>query len=137
MKNREVFIMLDKLFNELWHEGYIYETDENGYNMSYGELIAIQDEFEKTLLDEVKSCTDFESAAETLKDMMCCGDDVRIFFYTEPYDDFDYYIEDDGTVELYNVPETLREFFEELKEDYEDKHRVYEDEEDEEFEMEM
>lgn len=130
--------MLDKLFNELRDAGYIYETNENGRNMSYGEYAAVNAAFENMLLAEVKGCTDFESAAEELKELTDCSDDVRCFFYVEEYEDFDYEIDEDtGTVELYNVPETLREFFEELKEDYEDKHRVYEDEEDEEWEMEM
>lgn len=130
--------VLDKLFNELWHEDYIYiEPDENGYDMSYGEYAAIQDEFEKTLLNEVLSHHELEDAAEALKDMVCCSDDVRVFFDTEEYDDFDYYIEDDGTVELYSVPSTLKEFFETLKEEYEDQHRVYEDGEDEEWDMEI
>ena len=128
--------MLDKLFDELRDEGFIYDTDENGHQMSYGEYAAVNQAFEETLLEEVQSYTDFESAADALKDLMDCSDDVRCFFYAEQYDNFDYYIEEDGTVELYSVPETLKDFFEELKERYEDEHRI-EEEEDEEWDMEI
>lgn len=128
--------MLDKLFNDLRDDGFIYDTDENGYNMSYGEYAAVNEAFENLLLEEVKSCYDFEEAVEELKNLLDCSDDVRCFFYAEEYEDFDYEIDDEtGTVELYNVPEKLKEFFEELKEEYEEEHRVYENEEDEEWDM--
>lgn len=127
--------MLNKLFHELWEDGYIYDTDENGYNMSYGEYAAVNDAFENTLLEEVKSYTDFEEAADKLKELTDCSDDVRIFFNMEEYDNFNYYINDDGTIEMWSVPETLKDFFEGLKEEYEEEHRVYEDEEDEEWDM--
>lgn len=126
---REVNIMLDKLFDELRDEGFIYDTDENGLCMSYGEYAAVNQAFEEALLEEVQSYTDFESAADALKDLMDCSDDVRCFFYTEQYEDFDYSIEDDGTIDMWNVPETLKDLFEELKERYDDEHRIEEDEE--------
>lgn len=127
--------MLDKLFNDLRDDGFIYDTDENGYNMSYGEYAAVNDAFENTLLEEVKSYTGFEEAADKLKELTDCSDDVRIFFNMEEYDNFNYYINDDGTIEMWSVPESLKEFFEELKEEYEEEHRVYENEEDEEWDM--
>ena len=129
--------MLDKLFNELRDAGHIYETNENGRTMSYGEYAAVNTAFENKLLKAVKSCYDFEEAAEELKELVDCSDDVRAFFYVEEYEDFDYEIDEEtGTVDMYNVPEKLKEHFEELKEQYEDLHRVYENE-DEEFEMEI
>ena len=130
--------MLDRLFNDLRDDGFIYDTDENGHQMSYGEYAAINEAFENLLLNEVKSCYDFEEAAETLKDLVDCSDDVRCFFYVEEYEDFDYDIDEDtGTVDMYNVPDTLKEFFEELKEKYDEEHRVYEYEEEEEWDMEI
>ena len=130
--------MLDKLFNDLRDDGFIYDTDENGHQMSYGEYAAVNEAFENKLLNELKSCYDFEEAAETLKELTDCSDDVRCFFYIEEYEDFDYEIDEEtGTVDMYNVPETLREHFEDLKERYEDIHRVYEDEEDEEWDIEI
>jgi hypothetical protein len=127
--------MLDKFFNELMDDGFIYEVDENGHNMSYGEYAAINQAFEEIVLDEVLSCYELEDAAETLKDLMDCSDDVRCFFYTEEYDSFDYYINDNGTVELYSVPSTLWKHFEDLKERYEEEHYIEEEEEEEEFDM--
>lgn len=122
---------LNKLFDELRDDGYIYTEDENGQAMSYGEYAAVNREFEENLLDQILRIGEFEEAADALIDMMDGTiDDVRIFFDSKEYDDFGYNINEDGTVELWSVPETLKEFFDELKEEYEDLHRVYEDEED-------
>lgn len=129
--------VLDQLFYEIWSEGYIYDEDENGHNMSYGEYAAIAAEFEEAVLNQVRFCTDFEDAAETLKDTMNCTDDVRCFFNSEEYDNFDYYINDNGIVEMWSVPSTLKELFEELKEKYEEEHYIENEEEDEDMDMEF
>ena len=130
-------MLLTNLFNDMREEGYIYDEDENGQQMSYGEYAAINTAFEEALLDQLKHYYDFEQAAETLKSIMDgTTDDVRIFFDAESYDNFDYYINDNGTVDMWSVPEKLKDFFEELKERYEEEHYIEEDE-DEEWEMEI
>jgi hypothetical protein len=125
--------MLERLFYELIEEGFIYDTDENGLGMSYGEYAAINDEIENTLVNEMLNCDDLETAIETLESLLSCSDDVRLFCYLEEYDEMYCYINDDGSVQLYNVPARLKDFFEELKERYEDEHYQEEDEEDEDY----
>ena len=114
---------LEILFYDLIEEGFIYDEDENGKNMSYGEYAAVGEEIENTLVDEMLSCYDLETAIETLKNLLSCSDDVRMFCCLEEYDEMYCHIDDDGSVELYNVPARLKDFFEELKERYEDEHQ--------------
>lgn len=125
--------MLERLFYELIDEGFIYETDENGLGMSWGELAAVNDEIEDTLVDEMLRCIDLEDALETLENLLSCSDDVRLFCCLAEYDEMYCCINDDGSVELYDAPERLKDFFEELKERYEDEHYQEEDEEDEDY----
>ena len=37
--------MLDRIFYQLLEDGFIYDIDNNGKNMSYGEYFAIQNYF--------------------------------------------------------------------------------------------
>lgn len=114
--------LLNNLFNDMREEGYIYDQDENGQGMSYGEFFAINTAFEEILCDEILHIHDLEEAAETLREIMGnTSDDVRVFFNAEEYDDFDCYIDEDKkTVELCSVPQLLKAHFEELVEEYKD-----------------
>lgn len=107
--------MLDTIFYELWNEGYIYEEDENGENMSYGEYIAIDQYFQDFIREKIEECYDFKEAVEFIEnEVKCCGDDVRIFTNLDEFDDF--YIDVDeyeNKITAYNVPEILQDKLEE------------------------
>lgn len=113
--------MLDKIFYELLENGFIYDEDENGMNMSYGEYGAINKHFEECLLEEFDKYTELEDALEFLIETRDnASDDVRLFFAMDEYDNFYYYIDEneDGerTIELVNIPENLKDRINELLE---------------------
>lgn len=113
--------LLNETFDELYSEGYIYnEPDENGLDMSYGEYAAIDSCFEEQLVNMITDIDDLEKAAEVLQETIeNATDDVRLFFALSLYDDFYCYIdEDERTVDLYAVPDSLKEHFDNLLKDY-------------------
>lgn len=103
--------MLDTIFYELLNEGYIYSVDEDGQTMSYGEYFAVDEYFQNAIKERVEECSDFEEAANFIKDeVQGCGDDVRLFTNLDEFADFDFYIDEyDRTVEAWNVPDMLKE----------------------------
>ena len=115
MKTNKTTILNDE-FARLVEENYI-NCEEN---YSYGELIAIQNHFEEKLIDVIKSIYDFEEATETLHEIvMNTIDDVRLFFDLSEYEEFYCNVdEEEKTVEMYDVPKTLKEHFNDLLESF-------------------
>ena len=75
---------LTKKFYELIDEGFIYDTDEKGFNMSYGEYFAIQEygwELIKEELTGIYNIIEFLETAQELIDT--ADDDTRMFFGIE------------------------------------------------------
>lgn len=112
--------MLNEIFYELFAEGFIYDEDENGLNMSYGEYAAIQCHFQEKLIEAFESYNDFESAMEFLtSEVKSAGDDVSLFFDLEEYQNIYYYIdEDEKTVEICYIPEAVKDRVNSLLEDF-------------------
>lgn len=119
-------INLTDKFYELIDEGFIYDEDENGFNMSYGEYFAISE----WLIDSALECLngyDFIEDLQAMHDTLeSADDDTRMFmgdgFFDEFYDfyydfDFDEY---EGTFSYHNkkCPDYLVELFDAFKENY-------------------
>ena len=117
--------VLDKRFDELREEGYIYnEPNEKGQDMSYGEYAAVAQDLEDTL-NEYLADRPFEEIPNALLKALDCTDDVRIFVDLEPYENFldniyeeeindEYYYKIDGDLSEY--PEALVEAYEQYRE---------------------
>ena len=111
--------ILDNEFYKLFDEGYIYDEDENGMNMSYGEYAEIDDDLWEVLENEVKKYRDFQSAYDAVKDIIDnTGDDALMFM--SGIDDFnDFYFEideDEGTYRIDGkVPPILSKLFDKFK----------------------
>ena len=107
--------VLDKRFDELRDEGFIYsEPDENGKDMSYGEYIAVREDLENTLIEAIKD-RPFDQMVDRLKEALDCGDDVRIFLDLDPYEDFvsnlsEEEINGEEYLKLYGDPDQYPEF---------------------------
>ncbi len=120
-------VNLTDKFYELIDMGYIYEEDENGHNMSYGEYAAISD----WLIDSALECLngyDFIEDLESMHDTLeSADDDTRMFmgdwFFEEFYDFYDDFNFDEyeGTFDCgrKEVPHYLEEVFETFKCNYE------------------
>ena len=90
---------LEDVFYKLIDEGFIYDEDENGLNMSYGEYIAISDYIADQFMDKILEKSDIVEMLEYIEDTVKgAGDDVFMFCYA--LDDYDellstmYYDED-------------------------------------------
>ena len=107
--------VLDKRFDELRDEGFIYsEPDEKGKDMSYGEYAAVREDLENTLIDAIKD-RPFDQMVDRLKEVLDCGDDVRIFLDLDPYEDFvsnlsEEEINGEEYLKLYGDPDQYPEF---------------------------
>ena len=98
-------INLTELFYGLIEDGFIYEEDENGLNMSYGEYVAIAEYFYEAVVEalreEVGYTTDIEKLAEVYNELITTADDdTRMFagigdndtvVYPEYYRDNEYF----------------------------------------------
>lgn len=118
-------INLTTLFYDLIEEGYIYEEDENGLNMSYGEYVAIADYFFDNIVEALKEEVGYNATIEELADkynelIVTADDDTRMFagigdddtvVYAEYYRDNEYFetvleaLEDDGIEIDYEITE--------------------------------
>ena len=116
---------LTDLFYGLIDDGYIYEEDENGLNMSYGEYAEIQDYFHTEIVriisEEVGRDTTLAHVVEVYNELMTTADDdTRMFAgigdddtvaYAEYYRDNEYFetvleaLEDDGIEIDYEITE--------------------------------
>lgn len=109
--------ILDKRFYELIDEGYIYDEDENGMNMSYGELVAVSDDLWETLENELKYYDDFPNAYEAYTEIMDnTSDDTKMFMGVS--DEYFYFEinEDEGTYSVDGeIPFILEKLFKEFQ----------------------
>ena len=97
---------LTTVFYDLIDNGYIYEIDEDGYNMSYGEYVAIQDYFYETIIEEINNEINYNTTkaelAMLLSEILNTADDDTLLYagYTDYYIDYD---TDTNTVETDNI----------------------------------
>lgn len=109
---------LTDVFYNLIDDGYIYDTDENGYNMSYGEYAAISDYMWECVVDELNNYYGFEEKLDAFNDIVSTADDDTCSFWGwNPNNDFYFDIdEDEGTYDCGGVlPIILKEDWEEWK----------------------
>ena len=113
--------ILDKEFYDLVEEGYIYDEDENGMNMSYGEYASISDDLWEVLADELKYYRDFPSAYDAYIEIMDNTSDDAKMFMSGSDDDFYFSIdEDEGTYTFSGeVPFILEKLFKEFRKETE------------------
>ena len=118
--------MLESLFYKLLEDGFIYETDSNGKNMSYGEYVAIQDYFLESIKEEIENCVDFLEVVKFLEDeVKDCIDDVKLFVDLEDFENFYFYLDDyDKEIIAYNVPKVIQNKFNEFI-SYYDNYTIY------------
>ena len=110
--------ILDKEFYNLVEEGYIYDEDENGMNMSYGEYASVSDDLWEVLADELKRYRDFPSAYDAYEEIMNnTSDDAKMFMGVSDDDYFYFSIdEDEGTYTFGGeVPSVLEKLFKEFQ----------------------
>lgn len=99
---------LTDVFYDLVDRGFIYEEDENGYNMSYGEYMAISDYGYNLIINELDEIDDPVEWLYTLKDILdTADDDASMFLLT---DENWMYIDDDN-LERSEIPEEFRSDF--------------------------
>ena len=77
-------INLTSLFYDLINDGFIYEEDENGLNMSYGEYVAIYDHFFNAIVEDLKEAVGYNTTIEELAEkyneiIETADDDTRMF----------------------------------------------------------
>jgi hypothetical protein len=83
-------------FYELIEEGFIYEEDENGHNMSYGEYVAIVEygwELIENALTGIYDIIEFLETAQNIFDT--ADDDAAMFFGLDDEDRYMYIDEEE------------------------------------------
>jgi len=109
---------LTDVFYDLIDEGYIYDTDEEGYNMSYGEYAAISDYMWECVQDELDNYYGFEEKLNAFKEIADSADDDTCTFWGWNQDN-DFYFEineDEGTYDCGGtLPYILKDDWEEWK----------------------
>ena len=86
---------LTSLLYDLIDEGYIYDTDENGMGMSYGEYMAIANHGYSKIMDAVEQCSDMHELAYTFAEIMNSADDDAAGFFNISDEDRYIYIDDE------------------------------------------
>lgn len=98
-------VNLTDLFYGLIDDGFIYDEDENGLNMSYGEYIAIAEYFFENIIEALREEVGYNTTIEELADkynelIVTADDDTRMFagigdddtvVYPEYYRDNEYF----------------------------------------------
>lgn len=110
--------ILDKEFYDLYEQGYIYDEDENGMNMSYGEYVAVADDLWEVLENELKHYRDFPSAYDAYEEIMNnTSDDAKMFMGVSDDDYFYFEInEDEGTYDFSGeVPQVIEKLFKQFQ----------------------
>lgn len=113
-------INLTKEFYNLIDEGFIYDEDENGLNMSYGEYDAIATYLWELVEDELKGCQDIEEAYDCFNEIMeTADDDTKMFMNYTDEDLFEFDVDyEDGTYEVIGeCPDVLKPFLDEFLKD--------------------
>lgn len=118
--------LLDDVLMELVEEGYIYEEDEDGYNMSQGEYITIADYFTDVIeksLPHTGFIDDYEALQKMLDD---ASDDPKMFMSPDIVDMMDEYFfeidEDTGEIKEYGeCPYILKQ----ERDDFMEERRMY------------
>ena len=77
-------VNLTDLFYGLIDDGFIYDEDENGLNMSYGEYVAIAEYFFENIIEALKEEVGYNATIEELADkynelIETADDDTRMF----------------------------------------------------------
>jgi hypothetical protein len=106
--------ILDDEFYDLIEQGYIYDEDENGMNMSYGEYSAVADDLWEVLEDELKYYRDFPSAYDAYEEIMNnTSDDAKMFMGVSDDDYFYFEINEDENTYSFSgeVPTVLEKLF--------------------------
>lgn len=117
-------------FYNLIDEGFIYEEDENGYNMSYGEYAAIIEYGWELIEEELQGIYDIIEFLETAKDIFeTADDDTAMFFNIDDETDRNMYIDEEDPFNNSYISENLKAIMDKIEfNEYE-----YENEEDEEY----
>ena len=110
---------LSSVFYDLYEDGTIYnEPDENGMDMSYGEIAAVDAYMWSLVEDELSQYYTFEEKLEAFKEIVDSADDDTLMFWTWDRDN-DFYFNIDEDAETYSfygtLPECLRESWEDFK----------------------
>lgn len=106
--------ILDDEFYDLIEQGYIYDEDENGMNMSYGEYVAVSDDLWETLENELEYYRDFPSAYDAYNEIMDnTSDDAKMFMGISDDDYFYFEINEDENTYSFSgeVPTVLEKLF--------------------------
>ena len=118
-------INLTDIFYELLGEGYIYEEDEDGLNMSYGEYAAICEYVWDKIKSSLSGIYDIIEFLETASEIFETADDDACMFFGLNDDEKFIEIDYDDPSNSY-VGESLREimndieFNEYIKDEYEE-----------------
>lgn len=112
---------LTDVFYDLWEDGYIYDEDEDGHNMSYGEYAAISDYFWECVEDELSNYYGFESKLDAWNEILSTADDDVFMFWNWDQDNFEFYFdidEEEGTYDASGVlPKCLEDDWKEWTEE--------------------
>jgi hypothetical protein len=106
--------ILDDELYDLIEQGYIYDEDENGMNMSYGEYVAVSDDLWETLENELEYYRDFPSAYDAYNEIMDnTSDDAKMFMGVSDDDYFYFEINEDENTYNFSgeVPTVLEKLF--------------------------
>ena len=108
---------LTKEFYNLIDEGFIYDKDENGLGMSYGEYDAIATYLWELVEDELKGCRDTEEAYDRFVEIIeTADDDTRMFMGYSDEGMFEFDVDyEDGTYGITGeCPDVLKPFLDEF-----------------------
>jgi hypothetical protein len=116
LNNKEDNTMIDltEKFYDLIEEGYIYDEDENGLNMSYGEYVAIQEYGLELIEEELTGIYNIIEFLETAKELIdTADDDTRMFFGIEL--DEDIYIDEEDPLNSYIGYEAIKTIMDKIE----------------------
>ena len=114
IKESKTSSILDDELYDLIEQGYIYDEDENGMNMSYGEYVAVSDDLWETLENELEYYRDFPSAYDAYNEIMDnTSDDAKMFMGISDDDYFYFEINEDENTYSFSgeVPTALEKLF--------------------------
>ena len=108
-------------FYKLVDNGYIYEEDSDGYNMSYGEYADVSGMLWSVVESELSSCNSMEEAYDKWCDLVDSADDDTKMFWglSEEEEYFEFWVDrDEGTYHVYgDCPWPLKRFLDDFKQE--------------------